>query len=388
MSRDQQHVAENASVQITPAEPTATGDNTPTGVASTAAALNQQPQAPGGADATRSQTPPEEPAPVSLIKPSLLQKIGGLFGALVLVSLVACTPTLQPASAPTLEATSISDDASIQSTDRPDWIPSNVSFIHLPGAAEEPTKYRVKIDVAKCYGEVAVCTAGQAYEVRTAEHNLLMTAGATALWNGLSTSGLATPFNTTNAQLAVGDATTSESASQTDLQAAGGTTITTSGLSAATNASPIVITNGSGSWTSTPAVGSVVQVASVNGNTAANGTFEVSAATSTTLTLLNSSGNGAFTTSSSATVKPINYYRQQANASGSAVITNNQIVYVATFGTSNANFHWQEWALTTGAAATNKQAQAPPTMFNRKVVDLGTKTSSASWTLTVTLSLS
>ena len=57
-------------------------------------------------------------------------------------------------------------------------------------------------------------------------------------------------------------------------------------------------------------------------------------------------------------------------------------------GNYNANFHWQEWGLTTGAAATNKQAVPPPTLFNHRVQDLGTKTSAASWTLTVTLSLS
>ena len=217
--------------------------------------------------------------------------------------------------------------------------------------------------------------------------NLLLTAGATALWNGLTTSGLGTPFNSSNSQIAIGDATTSPSAGQTDLQAAAGSNIATSGLSAATNVSPIVITNGSGNWTVTPTPGQVVVVASVNGNTAANGTFEVQAATANTITLKNSTGNGAFSTSSSATVKVINYYRQLV--SGSPTVSTNQVQFSAIYGTSNGNFAWNEWGVSTGGGVTNQQAQPPPTLLNRAAPAGGllTKTSNVSCTFTVTISL-
>ena len=50
------------------------------------------------------------------------------------------------------------------------------------------------------------------------------------------------------------------------------------------------------------------------------------------------------------------------------------------FGTTQANFAWKEWAVFNSTAS--------GTMLNRKVQDLGTKTTAATWNLTVTLSLS
>lgn len=65
-------------------------------------------------------------------------------------------------------------------------------------------------------------------------------------------------------------------------------------VSGATNASPIVV-----SYNDAPiprvVVGQSVTIASVGGNTAANGTFVVSAVTSGTFTLTGSAGNGAYT---------------------------------------------------------------------------------------------
>lgn len=62
-------------------------------------------------------------------------------------------------------------------------------------------------------------------------------------------------------------------------------------VTAASNAAPIVITsNGHGLN-----VGDMVVVAAVSGNTAANGTWPVSAVTTNTFTLSGSSGNGAYT---------------------------------------------------------------------------------------------
>ena len=253
----------------------------------------------------------------------------------------------------------------------------------------DAVRWRYHLRLEKRWGDWALddIRSGKApapHEVIEREHNLLMTAGATALWNGLVTAGLATPFTSTNAQLAVGDSNTAASAGQTDLQAAAGATANSGDPTAATNASPIVITVPS--WTVQPSVGQVVVVAGINGNTAANGTFEVSAVTATTLTLLNSSGNGAFSTSAGATIKPINKYRQLVN--GAPSVSTNQVQFVSVFATANANFHWQEFGTTTGGGATNKQAAPPPTLLNRAVSDLGTKTSAASWTATETITLS
>ena len=57
------------------------------------------------------------------------------------------------------------------------------------------------------------------YEVLEGD-NLLLTAGATALWNRLAGLGSVTAFDATNGRLCVGSGTTAVSAGQTDLQGA------------------------------------------------------------------------------------------------------------------------------------------------------------------------
>lgn len=61
--------------------------------------------------------------------------------------------------------------------------------------------------------------------------------------------------------------------------------------------------------------------------------------------------------------------------SGAASIT-----FRSTFGTADANFAWQEWAVFNGSSGGR--------MLNRKVESLGTKASGATWVFSVTLSLS
>lgn len=65
-----------------------------------------------------------------------------------------------------------------------------------------------------------------------------------------------------------------------------------------------------------------------------------------------------------------------ATSSGAA-----SIVFKSTFGTSAANWAWQEWGVF------NSPTAATGRMLNRKVESLGTKTSAASWAFTVTLTL-
>lgn len=60
------------------------------------------------------------------------------------------------------------------------------------------------------------------------------------------------------------------------------------------------------------------------------------------------------------------------------------VTWIATFGTAEGNFHWQEWCIDKGTA---DGTTITTPMMNRKVVDLGTKTSAAAWQFTVTLTL-
>lgn len=71
-------------------------------------------------------------------------------------------------------------------------------------------------------------------------------------------------------------------------------------------------------------------------------------------------------------------YPQHTDATTSGAAS---IVFRSTFATSDANFAWNEWGVF------NSTTDGTGRMLNRKVESLGTKTSSASWQFTVTLSL-
>lgn len=60
-------------------------------------------------------------------------------------------------------------------------------------------------------------------------------------------------------------------------------------------------------------------------------------------------------------------------------LAGNQMTYRATFATTDANFAWNEWAIFNASSA--------GTMINRKVESLGTKNSSQTWQVTVTLTI-
>ena len=57
----------------------------------------------------------------------------------------------------------------------------------------------------------------------------------------------------------------------------------------------------------------------------------------------------------------------------------NVLTFRASFGTSEANFAWNEWGIFNAASA--------GTMMTRKVESLGTKTSSQSWQITTTITV-
>lgn len=58
-------------------------------------------------------------------------------------------------------------------------------------------------------------------------------------------------------------------------------------------------------------------------------------------------------------------------------LATNVATFRSTFGTSQANYAWQEWGVFNASSA--------GTMLNRKVESLGTKTSAQTWQFTVTL---
>ena len=261
------------------------------------------------------------------------------------------------------------------------------AFIHTVDVSHPLVTWRARATVAKCYGDLPYCDAQSAYEVVEADNNILMVNGANLLWTAVS-GGIITPLNTVNTQIAVGDGVVVPANSDTDLSASLGAELSVSGLADATNSVPITIVNGSGNWATTPLVGQVVVVSGVTGNTGANGTWEVQAADATTITLLGSIGNGTFA-GGTPSVKFVNKYRATASSLGSGVVSANRITYIASYPAGVANFTWNEWGITTGAALTNKQATPPPLLFNRAtpLAGLGTKTSAQTWTMTVVLEL-
>jgi hypothetical protein len=59
--------------------------------------------------------------------------------------------------------------------------------------------------------------------------------------------------------------------------------------------------------------------------------------------------------------------------------SSNVLTFRSTFGTSEANFAWEEWG--------TFNASSGGTMLNRKVESLGTKANTQSWQFTATLTL-
>ena len=175
---------------------------------------------------------------------------------------------------------------------------SENAAIAAQSMGHEPVQWRAHWTLEKRDGDwtadqINAGIAPAPYETVEVEGNLLMTAGATILWNLLIGAG-GTVFSNANAYIGVGDSTTAASAGQTDLQAA------------------------------------------------------------------------------------TNKLRKAMDATYPQVSTNT-CVFRSTFGTSDANYAWAEWAVF--------NASTSGTMLNRKVEALGTKSAGSTWTLTLTLSL-
>lgn len=204
--------------------------------------------------------------------------------------------------------------------------------------------------------------------------NILLLGGISLMYEAVIGNGTATAsqtltyLNTSNTWIGVGDSSTASVSTMTDLQAtanyasnaadatyplhvAGSTGKTITG---ATNASPISIASTAHGFSN----GDVVNIAGVGGNTAANGTWQITVTDSNDFTLNGSTGNAAYT-------------------SGGIASKNNVLRIQSTFGQSVANFAWNEWVVR------NNATKGSGTALNRAVTSLGTKSSSASWALTV-----
>lgn len=171
--------------------------------------------------------------------------------------------------------------------------------------------------ITPVYGGTTLSTNAGAWYTMTAEsHSQTALLGSTNTANiGMDTSY---PSNTTTSQLNV--------------------------ITAATNATPIVLTTSGGDIAS----GDLIQVYEINGNTAANGMWVATTTTNaTTITLLGSVGNSAYTYGGLATKLSV-------------------IKFSGTFGPTAANFRWLEWAIFNGTGG----AQI---MMNRKSFQGGTK---------------
>lgn len=59
--------------------------------------------------------------------------------------------------------------------------------------------------------------------------------------------------------------------------------------------------------------------------------------------------------------------------------------WVATFGSGDANFAWEEWGIDNGTASS---ATVTAPLLNRKVTSMGTKGSGSTWVMTVTITVS
>lgn len=90
-------------------------------------------------------------------------------------------------------------------------------------------------------------------------------------------------------------------------------------------------------------------------------------------------GNG--TTAFAATQTALQGASTDINAMDASypTVATNVLTFQATFGTSEANFAWEEWAVFNAASG--------GTMLNRVVESLGTKTSAQSWQMNVQLTV-
>ncbi len=153
--------------------------------------------------------------------------------------------------------------------------------------------WEARATVLKFDGDDAFVPGATPVEVVESGPNMLLTAGVNQLWQIVTGQG-GVLFSAANAYVAVGDSTSTATASQTDLQAS------------------------------------------------------------------------------------TNKLRKQVSAA--PTISNNVVTFSASYGTSDANFAWNEFGVA--------NASSGGTLLNRFVSGLGTKSNSASWTINIAVTIS
>lgn len=234
--------------------------------------------------------------------------------------------------------------------------------------AFQPVQWRCRYRLEKRWGDDSRALP---YEVIEAEGNLLMTAGANALWNALTGSAAVTAFNGTNGHLAVGDGAP---AAQT------GTVAVTNGSATVTGTSTTFTTSYNvGDYMILPGGDDIAyKISVITSNTSITLATTYGGSTASGLAHDKIVGPVASQTDLQASTNKAVQVLDSAPAAASGA----QVQFKATFATSSANFQWNEWCVANNATI------ASGVMLNRAVVTLGTKTSAASWTLTASLSLS
>ena len=123
----------------------------------------------------------------------------------------------------------------------------------------------------------------------------------------------------------------------------------------------------------------------VLGNRLVGGTATAYTSAATALGAGDTSTAAAATqTDLSAAVNAANRYIQLVDSA--PTFSTQVMTCVATFATGNGNFAWAEWIIAQNTSSGANAATA--SVLNRKVASLGTKTSAAAWTFTVTITIS
>lgn len=228
-------------------------------------------------------------------------------------------------------------------------------------------------------------------EVVDFDGNVLCTTAINGMLNGLLGNALGfTAFNNANAWIAVGDgaatfggaaAIPTVAATDTDLTSAlEATTKTVSGAVSGTGSVVRLTVTAHGYGANSTYVN--IFVTGVGGVAAANGYWTAFIVDANTLELQGTTFSGTYT--SGGTTQRCNRARKPMQATFPSTPASGATQFQAQFGNNDANYTWDEFGIfngNTGSGTTN-------TMLNHKGQGLGTKASSAVWTVTATITIS
>jgi hypothetical protein len=239
---------------------------------------------------------------------------------------------------------------------------------------KEKGNWNCKFMLEKRKGDINACKSAldrktflkvvKPYEVLVGEDNCLLNSGIDEIWDLVTgaVSGATHIFDNAHAQIGVGNG---------ELSALTGTITFTNGSA--------TVTGSGSSFTGEVAAGDKIQLD-------ADGTLVTvaSVATDTSLTLSNLY-NDAGGAGASSLISPTETdlaggsKTYKGMEGGFPTSTAQKVTLKSSFGSSDANYVWNEWVV---RQSTSEKC------INRKVAAMGTKASSSTWTLEVTLTLS